>query len=53
MAALNNAWQAASTEMYQGGSQAGGAADGAANNGANAGAGGNPDVSDVQYEEVK
>lgn len=54
MAALNNAWQAASTEMYQGGAQAGGAADGgAANNGANAGASGNPDVSDVQYEEVK
>jgi hypothetical protein len=40
--------------MYQGGAQAGGAADGgAANNGANAGASGNPDVSDVQYEEVK
>lgn len=54
MAALNNAWQAASTEMYQGGAQAGGAADGGAtNNGANAGATGNPDVSDVQYEEVK
>lgn len=53
MAALNNAWQAASTEMYQGGAQAGGPTDGAANNGANAGAGGNPDVSDVQYEEVK
>lgn len=53
MAALNNAWQAASTEMYQGGAQAGGSTDGAANNAANAGAGGNPDVSDVQYEEVK
>lgn len=53
MAALNNAWQAASTEMYQGGAQAGGPTDGAANNAANAGAGGNPDVSDVQYEEVK
>ncbi|NBP69776.1 MAG: molecular chaperone DnaK [Cytophagia bacterium] len=53
VAALNNAWQAASTEMYQGGAQAGGPTDGAASNGANAGAGGNPDVSDVQYEEVK
>jgi molecular chaperone DnaK len=53
MAALNNAWQAASTEMYQGGAQAGGSTDSAANNAANAGAGGNPDVSDVQYEEVK
>ncbi|GCC52075.1 molecular chaperone DnaK [Chryseotalea sanaruensis] len=53
MAALNNAWQAASTEMYQGGAQAGAPTDGATNNGANAGAGGNPDVSDVQYEEVK
>jgi molecular chaperone DnaK len=53
MAALNNAWQAASTEMYQGGAQAGAPTDGGANNGANAGAGGNPDVSDVQYEEVK
>ncbi len=52
MATLNNAWQAAATEMYQGGAQAGGPAEGAANNGANASAG-NPDVSDVQYEEVK
>jgi molecular chaperone DnaK len=52
VAALNNAWQAASTEMYQGGAQAGGPTDGT-NNGANAGADNNPDVSDVQYEEVK
>ena len=53
METLNAAWQAAATEMYQGGAQAGGPTDGAANNGANAGAGANPDVSDVQYEEVK
>jgi molecular chaperone DnaK len=55
MASLNNAWQAAATEMYQGGSQAGGPSAGAASEGnnANAGAGNNPDVSDVQYEEVK
>jgi molecular chaperone DnaK len=53
MAALNTAWQAAASEMYQGGAQAG--ANPGANNGAagNANAGGNPDVSDVQYEEVK
>ncbi len=52
METLNAAWQAAATEMYQGGAQAGGPTDGA-NNGAAAGAGNNPDVSDVQYEEVK
>jgi molecular chaperone DnaK len=53
MAALNAAWQAAASEMYQGGAQAGanqGASNGAAGN---TNTGGNPDVSDVQYEEVK
>lgn len=53
MAALNSAWEGAATEMYQGGAQAGGPTGGAANNGATAGADSNPDVSDVQYEEVK
>ncbi len=56
IASLNNAWQAASQEMYQGGAQA--------NPGSNAGAGaGNTenkntgseggDTTDVEYEEVK
>lgn len=53
MATLNSAWEGAATEMYQGGAQAGGPTGGAANNGATAGADSNPDVSDVQYEEVK
>jgi molecular chaperone DnaK len=55
MAALTKAWEGAATEMYQGGAQAGGPEQGGAANGAtgNAGAGNNPDVSDVQYEEVK
>jgi len=47
--ALNAAWQAASSEIYQGGS----AQDGNANAGAQGGANGNSnDVSDVEYEEV-
>jgi len=51
--ALNAAWQAASSEIYQGGS----AQDGNANAGGNAGAqggstGNSNDVSDVEYEEV-
>ncbi|HEY5825136.1 MAG TPA: molecular chaperone DnaK [Cyclobacteriaceae bacterium] len=53
VAELNNAWQAASQEMYQGGAQAG-ANPGAGTN-QNAGATGNADgnnVSDVEYEEV-
>ncbi len=56
MAALNAAWQAASTEMYQ---DAGGNAAGAAGATADAGAQGPADngaadnVSDVEYEEVK
>jgi molecular chaperone DnaK len=53
--ALNNAWQAASTEMYAAsGANAGGAApgsDGGAQGGANASSDGN-NVSDVEYEEV-
>jgi molecular chaperone DnaK len=53
LAALNNAWQASASEMYQGGAQAGGPQAGADANANNAGANGNPDVSDVQYEEVK
>jgi hypothetical protein len=39
--------------MYQGGAQAGGSQAGADANANSAGANGNPDVSDVQYEEVK
>ncbi|MFN7706163.1 MAG: molecular chaperone DnaK [Chryseotalea sp.] len=53
LAALNNAWQASASEMYQGGAQAGGPQAGADANANSAGANGNPDVSDVQYEEVK
>jgi molecular chaperone DnaK len=48
MAAMNTAWQAASTEMYQGGSQAE-SANGANANNANAG---NGEATDVEYEEV-
>jgi molecular chaperone DnaK len=54
--ALNAAWQVASQEMYQGGSQAGGPGAGAGsqqNAGANAGAGSNGNATDVEYEEVK
>ncbi|MCZ8020504.1 MAG: molecular chaperone DnaK [Cyclobacteriaceae bacterium] len=53
LTALNNAWQASASEMYQGGAQAGGPQAGADANANSAGANGNPDVSDVQYEEVK
>jgi molecular chaperone DnaK len=52
---LNNAWQAAATEMYQGGAQPNGgpSADaGAGAQGGSTGAGQNNDVSDVEYEEV-
>ncbi|MFO0505772.1 MAG: molecular chaperone DnaK, partial [Chryseotalea sp.] len=44
LAALNNAWQASASEMYQGGAQAGGPQAGADANANNAGANGNPDV---------
>jgi molecular chaperone DnaK len=53
--ALNNAWQAASQEMYQGGSRAGqpGAdANAGAQQNANAGTGSNGNATDVEYEEV-
>ena len=55
MTTLNAAWQAASQEMYAGGSAQPGAqpntgADGNANAGSNSGAG---DAQDVEYEEVK
>ncbi|MEO0895000.1 MAG: molecular chaperone DnaK [Bacteroidota bacterium] len=54
-AALNTAWQNASTEIYQA-QQAEGAANGTADAGADAGAGadegGAEDVTDVEYEEV-
>lgn len=50
---LNAAWQAAATEMYQGGAQPNGgpSADAGAQGGSTAG-GQNNDVSDVEYEEV-
>lgn len=52
---LNNAWQAAATEMYQAGAgQPGGQPNGntGANPNASASGGTNNDVSDVEYEEV-
>ena len=51
---LNNAWQAAATEMYQGGAQPNGGptADAQGGASANGGAQQNNDVSDVEYEEV-
>jgi molecular chaperone DnaK len=51
---LNTAWQAAATEMYQGGGAAGAQANGDANQNASGGATGgqNNDVSDVEYEEM-
>jgi molecular chaperone DnaK len=57
MNGLNTAWQAAATEMYQGGSAAGGGQPNAGPGDANASSGqgnpsGNNDVSDVEYEEV-
>ena len=56
MATLNAAWQAASQEMYAGGSQAGANPGAGANTGAdantNSNSGGN-EAQDVEYEEVK
>jgi molecular chaperone DnaK len=52
MEGLNNAWQAASQEIYQA-QQAAGGAEGAAGADANAGGGDATDgVDDVEYEEV-
>lgn len=51
VAELNNAWQAASQEMYQGGAQQGANPGAGANQNANANTDGN-NVSDVEYEEV-
>ncbi|MEM9338682.1 MAG: molecular chaperone DnaK [Bacteroidota bacterium] len=57
MEALNNAWQAASQEIYQAQQQAGGdAAAGGPEGGAETGgdaSGGGDDVSDVEFEEVE
>jgi len=51
--ALNAAWQAASSEIYQGGSAQDGNANAGGNAGAQGGSNGNSnDVSDVEYEEV-
>jgi molecular chaperone DnaK len=54
MTELNNAWQAAATEMYQGGAQpnAGPSADAGAQGGSTGAGQQNNDVSDVEYEEV-
>jgi molecular chaperone DnaK len=48
---LNNAWQAASQEMYQGGTQQNAGANNAQSTETNSGTGGN--ATDVEYEEVK
>src|SRR5215510_10626687 len=62
MTSLNNAWTAASEEIYKAGQQAGGPQQGAQqpggdnghqNEGAGAGAGAGDNVQDVPYEEVK
>jgi molecular chaperone DnaK len=51
---LNNAWQAASQDLYNASQQAGGAEQGAASDNGNANAGGNTEnVTDAEYEEVK
>jgi molecular chaperone DnaK len=51
--ALNEAWQAASQEMYQATQQAGATAEGGDEGGeAEGGAGNGEDVTDVEYEEV-
>lgn len=53
MTALNNAWQAAATEMYQAtGSQASGPGAGEAPGGGSGSTSAHNDVSDVEYEEV-
>jgi molecular chaperone DnaK len=52
--ALNAAWQAASTEIYQaGGAQAGGPSAGTTDGSAPSGGSNEGDVSDVEFEEVK
>ena len=50
-AELNNAWQAASAQMYQGGAQAGPGA--GAQGSANAGSSSNETIQDADFEEVK
>ncbi len=54
MAALNNAWQGAAQEMYQGGAQANpGSNAGNTNTNANSSGAQGGDTTDVEYEEVK
>jgi molecular chaperone DnaK len=57
VAEMNNAWTAASEEMYkatqQAGAQPGGAGGDAANGGHQASAGGGENVTDAEFEEVK
>ena len=51
---LNNAWQAASQDLYNASQQAGGAEQGGTSDNGNANAGGNAEnVTDAEYEEVK
>jgi molecular chaperone DnaK len=54
LTALNAAWQAASTEIYQaGGAQAGGPSAGSTDGSTTSGGSNEGDVSDVEFEEVK
>jgi len=58
VAEVNNAWTAASEELYKAtqqadGQQAGGQQPGGANGGQQAGAGGGENVTDAEFEEVK
>ena len=56
IAELNNAWHAASQQMYQGGAQAGAGQQqnaGAQNNNANAGSSSDDNIQDADFEEVK
>ena len=52
MEALNNAWQAASQEIYQAQQEAGAATNGAGTTSEDSGTGNGEDVTDVEYEEV-
>jgi molecular chaperone DnaK len=52
MGELNNAWQAASTEMYQGGQPTGQSTDGSTSANSTNETGSSNNVSDVEYEEV-
>jgi molecular chaperone DnaK len=53
VAEVNNAWTAASEELYKATQQAGGQQPGGANGGQQASAGGGENVTDAEFEEVK